>query len=134
MWLRVELASALALVATSILNVGQSASPLPEDCLMNIRVDPENNEPRALFQLARIDGRDVLEVGCGDGRLTWRYAAKAARVIAIDPFEPSILRARKSLPQELLATVEFRHTAFADFAASCKHSAFDVVILSWSLC
>jgi 2-polyprenyl-3-methyl-5-hydroxy-6-metoxy-1,4-benzoquinol methylase len=101
---------------------------------MNVRVDPENNETRALFQLARFDGCDVLEVGCGDGRLTLRYAAKAARVIAIDPFEQSIFRARESLPQELQDTIEFRHTSFADFAASCEYSAFDVVILSWSLC
>jgi 2-polyprenyl-3-methyl-5-hydroxy-6-metoxy-1,4-benzoquinol methylase len=101
---------------------------------MNVRVDPENNETRSLFQIARLEGGEVLEVGCGDGRLTWRYASRAAHVIAIDPYEPSILRARDSLPRELLATVEFRPAAFEDFATSCAGSRFDTVILSWSLC
>jgi len=37
---------------------------------MTIRVDPENNETRALFDLANLSGKHVLEIGCGDGRLT----------------------------------------------------------------
>jgi len=44
---------------------------------MKIRIDPENNEPRALFEIADIKGLHVLEIGGGDGRLTWRYAKEA---------------------------------------------------------
>jgi len=101
---------------------------------MNVSVDPESNETRALLQLASLDGGDVLEIGCGDGRLTWRYASRAAHVIAIDPFEPSILQAREALPRELQAIVEFRHAGFEDFARSCGESVFNTVILSWALC
>lgn len=101
---------------------------------MTIRVDPENNETRALFDLADLDGRLVLEVGCGDGRLTWRYAAKAAHVTAIDAYEEAVVRARKALPEELRGHVEFQHAAFEHFAAALQPSAFDAVILSWSLC
>jgi len=43
---------------------------------MVIRTDPENNETRALFDLADFKSKRVLEIGCGDGRLTWRYATK----------------------------------------------------------
>ena len=32
---------------------------------MTISVDPENNEPRALFSLADFNGQRVLEIGCG---------------------------------------------------------------------
>ena len=49
------------------------------------RIDPEGVETRALAQLARVDGLRVLELGCGNGRLTFRYAAKAASVLAVDP-------------------------------------------------
>ncbi len=44
---------------------------------MNIRIDPENNETRALFDLADFRGQRVLEIGCGDGRLAGhlRYLA-----------------------------------------------------------
>lgn len=100
---------------------------------MTVRIDPENNEPRALFALADFTGRHVMEIGCGDGRLTWRYAAKAAHVTAIDPFAEGIRRAREKLPDELRDRVEFHNTAFADFAAANEPSVFDTVILSWSL-
>jgi len=101
---------------------------------MPIKLDPENNEIRALFALAQLDGRHVLEVGCGDGRLTWRYADRAGHVVAIDPFEEAIIQAKNALPQQLKARVEFHHAAFSNFAASCPASTFDIVILSWSLC
>ena len=101
---------------------------------MTIKVDSENNEPRALFDLADFNGRRVLEIGCGDGRLTWRYANKAAHVTAIDPFEGSITRAKANAPNDLKSRVEFRHVAFEDFAAAGGSSTFDIAILSWSLC
>ena len=100
---------------------------------MTIKVDPENNEPRALFALADFNGRRVLEIGCGDGRLTWRYADKAAHVTAIDPFEESIARAKENTPDDLKSRVEFRHIGFHDFAAARESSIFDIAILSWSL-
>ena len=101
---------------------------------MTVRTDPENNEPRALFALADFNGRRVLEIGCGDGRLTWRYADRAAHVTAIDPFEGSITRAKENIPNELQGRVEFHHIGFEDFAAASKFSTFDIAILSWSLC
>jgi cyclopropane fatty-acyl-phospholipid synthase-like methyltransferase len=41
---------------------------------MTVRIDPEGNETDALFALVELEGQEVLEIGCGDGRLTWRYA------------------------------------------------------------
>jgi 2-polyprenyl-3-methyl-5-hydroxy-6-metoxy-1,4-benzoquinol methylase len=100
---------------------------------MPIILDPENNESRALFELVDFDGQYVLEIGCGDGRLTWRYADKAAHVVAIDPFAEGITQAKENTPPELRNRIEFQHTAFLDFAAASKPSTFDISILSWSL-
>ena len=100
---------------------------------MTIRADPENNEPNALFALADFTGQRVLEIGCGDGRLTWRYADRAAHVTAIDPFERSIARAKENTPENLKNHVEFRHIGFDEFAAASESSTFDIAILSWSL-
>ena len=75
----------------------------------------------------------MLEIGCGDGRLTWRYAGRAAQVTAIDPFAEAITRARENLPGELQGRVAFHPIAFEDFAAASEPSTFDRVILSWSL-
>jgi len=101
---------------------------------MVIRTDPENNETRALFDMANFSGQHVLEIGCGDGRVTWLYADKAAYVTAIDPSDKLIALARQDLPNRLQDHVEFQNNTFEDFAAASKSSAFDIVILSWSLC
>jgi 2-polyprenyl-3-methyl-5-hydroxy-6-metoxy-1,4-benzoquinol methylase len=101
---------------------------------MTIRSDPENNEIRALFGMADFTGKHVLEIGCGDGRMTWRYADAAAHVTAIDPFEEAIRRAKANLPDSLQDQVELHHIAFEDFADAGKSAAFDMAILSWSLC
>ena len=100
---------------------------------MTIRSDPENNEIRALFDLVDFSGKHVLEIGCGDGRLTLRYAAAAAHVTGIDPFEDAIGRAKANQPDKLRDQLEFHHSAFEDFAAAHESEMFDMAILSWSL-
>jgi len=84
---------------------------------VTIRTDPEGNETGALFDLVEMEGREILEIGCGDGRLTWRYADRAAHVMAIDPFEDAIERAKERLRATDLP-IDFRHVAFEDFAAA----------------
>ena len=94
---------------------------------MTIRIDPEGSETDALFDLVK------LEIGCGDGRLTWRYADRADHVTAIDPFKDAIGRAKERLRATDLP-IDFRHMAFQDFAADSDTDVFDVALLSWSLC
>ncbi len=101
---------------------------------MTVRTDPEGNETDALFDLVDLEGAHVLEIGAGDGRLTWRYAHRAARVTAVEPFEASIARANERLLYEGNLPVEFNHVAFEDFAAERGPDVFDVALLSWSLC
>ncbi len=101
---------------------------------MAIRLDPDNNETHALFDLAEFDGKHVLEIGSGDGRLTWLFADQAAHVTAIEPYAESFAQAREDLPDELMGRVDFQNIAFEDFADGSESSAFDRVILSWSLC
>ncbi len=100
---------------------------------MMVLSDPENNEINALFDMVDLTGKNVLEIGCGDGRLTWRYADVAAHVTAIDRFGEWIRQAQENLPDMLRDRVEFRHIAFEDFAAASESAVFDIVILPWSL-
>lgn len=99
-----------------------------------VRIDPENSERRALFELADFSDKHVLEIGCGDGRLTWRYAEKAAHVTAIEPNTEQIALAREQLPSRLQGKIEFHVATLEDFAANSAPSVFDLVILSYSLC
>jgi ubiquinone/menaquinone biosynthesis C-methylase UbiE len=99
---------------------------------MAISVDPENNETHALFDLADFRGQHVLEIGCGNGRVTWRYADRALHVTAIDPNGDRIARARQNLPNELNDRVDLHTIPFEEFAKSSKSSIFDSAIFSWS--
>jgi 2-polyprenyl-3-methyl-5-hydroxy-6-metoxy-1,4-benzoquinol methylase len=99
-----------------------------------ISIDPEEREILALFDLADLDRKRVLEIGPGAGRLTWRYADRVARVTAVDPWVDGIERARQTTPTALTKRIEFRPSAFLDFAADHGPSVYDVAILSWSLC
>ena len=100
---------------------------------MTVRLDPEGSETRALFEMEDFDGKRVLEIGSGDGRLTWLYAARAAHVTAVEPFKQSFERAKKDLSTQLEGRVEFQNMDFLDFAASSEEAKFDTAIFSWSL-
>jgi len=105
---------------------------------MPIRLDPEESETAALFDYAGdLAGQRVLEIGCGDGRLTWRYADKAAHIIALDPDPDDIALAIKNLPPKLRDHIEFQIGTIQEFAAPeampARVTGFDIVILSWSL-
>jgi len=93
--------------------------------------DPRGAEARALAALGEFDGKRVLEIGCGDGRLTWLYAEQAGEVLGVDPDDESIREARAALPDQLAGQVEFR---VADARAlDVPRQRFDIAFLSWSL-
>lgn len=100
---------------------------------MAIIKDPEGNETFALHGLVNFRGLDVLEIGCGDGRLTWRYADRTSRVTAIDPDGEAIQAAKTSIPENLAGRVDFIQTSIEDFAASYTGRKFDAAIYSWAL-
>jgi len=101
---------------------------------MTVRIDPDHTDARALFDTVDIRGKGVLEIGSGDGRFTWRYADRAGRVTAIEPVAKQAALAVERLPSRLRDRVELRNIALEDFASTSPSSAFDIVILSWSLC
>jgi len=92
--------------------------------------DVDNAEARILRSCGDFDGASVLEVGCGDGRLTWLYAARAKSVLGIDPEEEEIVAARSATPPELAEHVRFEVGTAEDLS---KTAAFEVAFLSWSL-
>ena len=99
---------------------------------MLIGLDPEQTETRAIHALVDFTGADVLEVGCGDGRLTWRYAEQARSVLALDPAAPAIAVAQSACPAPLRQKVTFQ---VADITCAALDTAvYDVVVLSWALC
>ncbi len=47
--------------------------------------DPEGNELSHLMKAYPISGKAVLEIGCGDGKLTRQYSSLPGYLIGIDP-------------------------------------------------
>jgi 2-polyprenyl-3-methyl-5-hydroxy-6-metoxy-1,4-benzoquinol methylase len=100
---------------------------------MTIAEDPEGNETSILHEMVDFKDLEVLEIGCGEGRLTWRYAEKAAHVTAIDPIAEDIATARANLPDHLKGRVSFIRSNIGDFASSVIEQRFDIGLFAWSL-
>ena len=99
---------------------------------MTILFDPGGNETDTLFSLfPHWTGKSVLEIGSGDGRLTWTYVEKTAHVTAIEPDVEKHKEALKICPRRL-KKIEFINLGLDEFAKQNKEK-FDLAILSWSL-
>jgi 2-polyprenyl-3-methyl-5-hydroxy-6-metoxy-1,4-benzoquinol methylase len=94
-------------------------------------LDPEGAHLAALRRLADFRGCRVLELGCGDGRLTRGIAPDAASVLAFDPDGEAVEQARRSLLADRSARVTYRVASGKEIELE-PHS-FDLVVFSWSL-
>jgi len=93
--------------------------------------DPEGIETEFLKRTGVIHGRKVVEIGCGNGRLTWRYADYAASAVGVDPDSERLAEVLTTRPE----TVE-TWAAFAQAEAEIlpfPDEAFECAILAWSL-
>ena len=99
---------------------------------MSIIIDPESNELDTLLQCYPFRNEEtVLEIGSGDGRMTWTYVDKVAHVIAIEPDADKHAAALADRPA-WLKKIEFINQGLDAFAKQNKEK-FDLAILSWSL-
>ncbi|HWW87133.1 MAG TPA: methyltransferase domain-containing protein [Vicinamibacterales bacterium] len=92
-------------------------------------IDPEQHEVSAL--LARLPAgaqRRVVEIGCGDGRLTRRYSSKVASVLAIDPDAADIALFRSG---GVDANVDVRAMSIEQL--HLPDASVEVVLFSWAL-
>jgi ubiquinone/menaquinone biosynthesis C-methylase UbiE len=101
---------------------------------MNIKLDPERNEIDALLEYAEdLEGKRVLEIGAGYGRLTWRYAPYAGEVVAVDPDSARITRARNEIPKGLRGRVSLLETTLEEYQRGRQAAHFNLALMSWSL-
>jgi ubiquinone/menaquinone biosynthesis C-methylase UbiE len=80
---------------------------------------------------ALVRGKRVLDLGCGDGRLSLGVAALATRVDGIDPDPEAIAAAKRNAREGGVRNVRFAVGA-AQYLPY-RGATFDVVILSWTL-
>lgn len=88
-------------------------------------------EVRAFGGARLFRGKDVVDIGTGNGRLALDVARYARRVVGIDPSEGSVRVARETADAQGLRNVSFR---VGDAAAlDVGRERFDLAIFSWSL-
>ena len=95
--------------------------------------DPDGRQSAEIIDITDFRDKAVLEIGCGDGNLTWSYASRAASVTAIDPSSEDIESARRATPSELIGRVEFVVSDIGDFSPRDGKTSFDIALFTWSL-
>jgi len=101
---------------------------------MTLSFDPERNEIDAFLEFAGdLQGRRVLEIGSGAGRLTLRYATQAGQVLGIDPKPEQVARAQQETPSDLMDRVTFLESTLDDYQHIHHAAPFDLALMSWSL-
>jgi ubiquinone/menaquinone biosynthesis C-methylase UbiE len=73
-----------------------------------------------------LDGKRILEVGCGSGRMTSLLAKRSAILVAIDPDETSIADARRNIDG-----VDFR--VCSGESMEFEDGSFDLILFTMSL-
>jgi ubiquinone/menaquinone biosynthesis C-methylase UbiE len=98
---------------------------------MTSSFDPEGHEAAALAAVPELEGALVLEVGAGDGRMTWHYADRARFVVGIDPDGESLSYLVEDRPAKLRRRVS---GVVADSRSlPFPSERFDAAVLAWSL-
>ena len=98
---------------------------------MPLQKDPEGNETKFLHEFADFTDKRVLEIGCGEGRLTWRYAGPTRLTAGIDPDEDSLRVATRERPLDLRGNALFVRAS--SLQLPFRKETFDIAILAWSL-
>jgi ubiquinone/menaquinone biosynthesis C-methylase UbiE len=98
--------------------------------MMTVQKDTERNESKHLHKFADFTGKRVLEIGCGEGRLTWQYAKETRSTIGIDLDRDGLRVALFDRLFDLEHKVHFsraksEHLPFAK-------ERFDLALFAWS--
>ena len=98
---------------------------------MPLVVDPDGVELATIRELVDLTRLDVVEIGCGDGRMTFGCAEKAASVLAFDSDEELVRKARGSTPRALRDRIRFEVADAVEI--ELPTAEFDLALFSWSL-
>jgi ubiquinone/menaquinone biosynthesis C-methylase UbiE len=75
--------------------------------------------------------KDVLDIGTGNGRLSWLIAPLARSVVGVDPDDDAVREARREARARGVRNVEFMVGPAQDLGVGRER--FDTALFSWSL-
>jgi ubiquinone/menaquinone biosynthesis C-methylase UbiE len=94
-------------------------------------IDPDGVEIVTIKELVDLRDLRIVEIGCGDGRLTFECGQEAASVLALDSDEDAIRKARAETPDALRRRIRFEVADAAQL--ELPKGEFDLALFSWSL-
>ncbi len=100
---------------------------------MSVATDPEGVSARVIQEFVDLQGKRILEIGCGKGRITFPLAETAKHITAIDPSTEEIEHAIEATPDRLKGKIEFFATGIEDFNLPVGSPQFDLSLFTWSL-
>ena len=98
---------------------------------MATELDPAGVELHTIRKITDLRKTRVLEIGAGDGRLTFRYARYARIAVAMDTKPADIHSAARNCPAQLRAKARFLRASGT--ALPFPAETFDVLLFSSSL-
>ncbi|MGQ0616192.1 MAG: class I SAM-dependent methyltransferase [Acidimicrobiia bacterium] len=114
--------------ADDVFTLWPAAAEVPLDV---VHYGPDIATESDLRLLGNIDGKRVLELGCGAGPVSVAMAKRGARVTALDASIDQVSRARWLAEREEVR-IEFRHGDPADLAFA-RADTFDMALSVYSL-
>ena len=97
---------------------------------MSIQKDPERNETKYLHRFVDFTNQRVLEIGCGEGRLTWQYAKVTRLTVGIDLDADALRVATIDRLSDLENKVYFSRALSERLPF--PQATFDLAIFAWS--
>jgi ubiquinone/menaquinone biosynthesis C-methylase UbiE len=94
-------------------------------------IDPDGVEIVTMRELVDLEALRIVEIGCGDGRLTFECGREAASVLAFDSDKDAIRKARAETPKALRRRIRFEVADAAEL--ELPKGEFDLALFSWSL-
>jgi ubiquinone/menaquinone biosynthesis C-methylase UbiE len=93
--------------------------------------DPEGYETDWIHDFVDFRDRRVLEIGAGNGRLTWRYADAVRWTVGIDYDEEKLYFAPRECPPDLRGVAAWSQAEAENLPFA--RETFDLAVLAWSL-
>ena len=100
---------------------------------MAVNVDPEGRIAEIIIHTCTLQDKRVLEVGCGDGKLTWQYAGVTTHVTGLDPDPDDIAAALQNTPDYFKEKVQFIPASIDDYTHPSGDPKFDIALYGRSL-
>ena len=98
---------------------------------MPATIDPDGVEIVTIKELVDLRDTRIVEIGCGNGRLTFECGREAASVFAFDSDGDEIGKARAQTPAALRQRIRFEVADAAQL--ELPKGEFDLALFSWSL-